>query len=639
MLENDTNTEVMAGPTADLFRVLVENAMDVISLLDESGKILYQSPSVERVYGYTQTELMGNNVLTLVHPEDRDGTAAKLGKLLQGTSPEERHKLRFLHKNGEWLHIEVQARFFEVESALRVVLTSRDVTDNHKALDELQQSNELFQTAFHASTNICSLTKFENGEFIDVNLAWEKATGWSREQAISNTALNLNIWGSLENRQFVMSNLISDGKLSQLPASITSRSGEVRELLIDAKILMISGSKCVYLSAMDITETKKLEEQLRHSQKMEAVGQLTGGVAHDFNNLLSVILGNSEIIQAELDQGSSLQPFIEAILKATNRGAGLTHQLLAFSRKQTLQPVSVSLNRAIEHTVSMLNQSLSEDIEIQTNIDEGLWPIEVDPGQLENAILNLALNSRDAMPGGGTIIISYSNKTIDKNDAMHNDLTPGDYVSLSFADTGSGIPAEVIQLVFEPFFTTKETGRGTGLGLSMVFGFVKQSGGHISIQSEPNKGTTVTVLLPRSETEESDQSSEKARTAIANWQGHTALLVEDNDEVRKLTARMLELVGFKVLVAENGITAMEVLKQESAIDFLLSDVILPGELKGPDIAKLVQDQFPDAVILLMSGFNPKGTHSANDDATPTLRKPFTNEELISRVQTVFADKK
>ena len=640
MSDKNKNTEFVAQPAADLFQVLVENAMDVITLLDESGAILYQNQSVERAFGYTQEELLGQQVLTLVHPEDIDSTSAKLGKLLQRESREERHELRFLHKNGEWRYIQVQARFFEDQSATRVVITSRDVTESHKVLDELQQSNERFQTAFHASANICSLSKFDNGEFIDVNLAWEKSTGWTREEAISSTALDLDIWGSPENRQFVMSRLLADGKLSQLPASVKARSGGFRDVLLDAKILMISGLKCVYLSALDITETKKLEEQLRQSQKIEAVGQLTGGIAHDFNNLLSVILGSAEIIEAELDQNSDLRPLIEAILKATDRGAGLTHQLLAFSRKQTLQPVSVSLNEAVNHTTSILSQSLSEDIEIQTRIDADLWPIRVDPGQLENALLNLALNSRDAMPGGGTLTIAYSNKTIPQGDALSIHLDPGDYVSLACTDTGIGIPLNAVQRVFEPFYTTKETGRGTGLGLSMVFGFVKQSGGHVSIQSEQNKGTTVTILLPRDESEQVAPSSLEQNATIVDWQGMTALLVEDNHEVRKLTARMLKLAGFEVLQAEDGRAVVELLKQHPTIDFLLSDVILPGELKGPEIAKLVHSHSPDVAILLMSGYTHGEIHPEDDDAPfiPIISKPFTNEALLRQIQTVFASK-
>lgn len=640
MKENHTNTEAIADPSTDLFRVLVENAMDVISLLDESGTLLYQSPSVERVYGYTPSELMGTDVLALVHPEDLDSTTAKLGALLQKTSPEERHKLRYLHKNGEWLHIEVQARIFEVESGLRVVLTARDVSENHRILDELRLSNELFQTVFHASSNICTLSNFDTGEFIDVNFAFEKVLGWTREQAVSKSALELNIWGSSEKRELIMSHLAAEGKLSQFPFTAHSSTGKQIEVLINAEILMVSGSKCAYLSSVDVTETNKLEEQLRHSQKLEALGQLTGGIAHDFNNLLSVILGNSEIIQMSLDQDSKLQPALESILKATNRGAGLTHQLLAFSRKQALQPIAIALNEAIEHTVSMLNQSLSEDIEIQTSIDDDLWPIKVDPGQLENAILNLALNSRDAMPTGGTITIAYSNKAIDAGEAAALDIPPGDYVSLAFADTGSGMSDDVIQKVFEPFFTTKETGRGTGLGLSMVFGFVNQSGGHVSIQSKQNSGTTITVLLPRSETAKLDQPTKKGKAEDFDWQGHTALLVEDNDEVRKLTTGMLKLMGFDVLVAEDGSAAVKFLKQDQAIDFLLSDVILPGELKGPDIARLVRKHSPDTAILLMSGYAPEQIHMPDNDSgpTPIIRKPFTNKDLIRKIQTVFLDK-
>ncbi|MBV1877877.1 MAG: PAS domain S-box protein [Pseudomonadales bacterium] len=486
---------------ADLFQTLVENSLDVITLLNETGQITYVSPAITPVFGYQSEELLNQRGRSFVHPDDQDTVVSLLLALYKKKHGLSSMEVRFRHKDNTWHHIELQAKYIELKNAGQVLVNIRDISKNHAIRVELQQSNELLQTAFHANSNICSISNLKTGEYIDINTAWTSATKWSRSEAINNTSRNMNIWGDANSRKNFLASLMAKNELTQYETIMTTRTGEKKVLLVDAKIIMIADTQCIYFCGSDVTSTRRLENQLRQSLKMEAVGQLTGGVAHDFNNLLSVILGNAELIKVSLDDEDEIAEEIEQIIKATRRGSDLTQQLLAFSRTQTLIPTTVSLNHEIEKTVELLKRSLGENIKIQTNAETNLWPCLIDPGQLQNALLNLALNARDAMPNGGTLNISYTNKVISAVEDTELDLMPGDYICITVSDNGVGIlPAEVAQ-VFEPFFTTKEVGEGTGLGLSMVFGFVKQSGGHVSIESVKWQGTKVIILLPKSNTQ------------------------------------------------------------------------------------------------------------------------------------------
>lgn len=623
-------------PIEDLFKVLVENTLDIISLLDVSGNILYQSPSVESLMGYTQSELLGVNVTSLIHPEDIEEAVGKLQRLAEGVSKTEKQELRFKDKPGNWRDIDVVGRRFEYGEHMGLILTTRDVTESRALLDDLKQSNELFQTAFHVSSNIGSLSTFETGEFIDVNRAWEETTGWPREEAIGKNAIELNIWGDDEGRKRVLLGLQEHGRLERRPVVLYRKTGEQRELLVDAKVLMVSGSKCIYLSAVDQTATKMLEEQLRQSQKMEAVGQLTGGIAHDFNNLLSVILGNAEFIKIQLGENSGFLSAIDAIVRSTKRGAALTQQLLAFSRKQALSPSSVLLSREVENTVAMLNRSLGEDVDVLTKFPDELWSCRVDLGQFENSILNLALNSRDAMPGGGSISIEYSNKCVNEDNEIFEGVARGDYVEIVFSDSGKGIPAESIGQVFEPFYTTKDIGKGTGLGLSMVYGFVKQSKGHVSVASVEGKGTTVSILLPRSESDELKVVQQAKAGDKLDGNGKKVLLIEDNTDVRELTSSMLEALNFQVYELSDGEYVEPLLLKVPDIDLLICDVILPGQFKGPDIARIVKTKTPSITVLLMSGFAQADTSNTNDneDPIPLISKPFSAGELAEKISNL-----
>jgi len=389
---------------------------------------------------------------------------------------------------------------------------------------------------------------------------------------------------------------------------------------------------------IDVTERIETEAQLRQAQKMEAVGQLTGGVAHDFNNLLAVVLGNLELIEARLDPDSKLRPFAETGLRAADRGAVLTQRLLAFSRRQALKPEPTNLNRLVEGMLPMLYRALPESIEIKTILAAGLHESLIDAHQLENALLNLAVNARDAMPDGGKLTIETSNAVLDEdNPKLFDEIPAGDYVLLAVSDTGVGMPAEIAERVFEPFFTTKDVGKGSGLGLSMVYGFVKQSGGHVRLYSEAGVGTTVKIFLPSVDTAAWSDDIPAAEEALPSGAGEQVLVVEDDPDVRGLAVLFLKELGYRVLDAEDGPGALTVLAGPEPIDLMLSDVVLPGGLMANQLAEQAIRLRPEMKVIYMSGYAEGALfhHGKLEDGVELLNKPFRRADLARKVRQVL----
>jgi PAS domain S-box-containing protein len=389
--------------------------------------------------------------------------------------------------------------------------------------------------------------------------------------------------------------------------------------------------------ATEITERKRLEEQLLQSQKMEAVGQLAGGVAHDFNNILTAIVGYTDLLAAEFGGNARQLEDLEEIRKAARRAAALTRQLLAFSRKQVLEPRVIDLNDVVLNLDKMLRSLISENIELKTNLARDLHATRADPNQLEQVIMNLAINARDAMPEGGTVTIETANATLDQAyAAQHVSVGPGEYVMLAVTDTGSGMDEQTKARIFEPFFTTKPPGRGTGLGLSTVYGIVKQSGGNIWLYSEPGKGTTFKIYLPVVDAVP-ESSGKIADVAPGRRGGGTVLVVEDDEQLRRLTHRALAGQGYTVLEADRGNTAVDVARRHKGqIDLLLTDVVMP-DTNGRKLAEAIRAARPGLRVLYMSGY-PDGaiaSHGMLEPGVSYLAKPFTTEAVVRKVREVL----
>ncbi|WP_428489267.1 CHASE3 domain-containing protein [Rhodopila sp.] len=394
------------------------------------------------------------------------------------------------------------------------------------------------------------------------------------------------------------------------------------------------------LTVTDMTKRAQAEGVLREAQKMQAIGQLTGGIAHDFNNLLTVILGNLEFVRNKPNDQERLKTRMERAIWAAQRGATLTRQLLAFARKQPLTPAPIDLAAAMPDLVPLLRRTLGEHIEVRYVETAALWPAMADPAQLESAVLNLALNARDAMPGGGRLTIELANKVLDQDYARHHaEVDVGDYTMLAVSDTGHGMTADVLDRVFEPFFTTKPDGQGTGLGLPMVFGFVKQSGGHVKIYSEPGEGTTVRLYLPRAVGASAVAGQRSAAPVELPRGSATVLVVEDEPAVREIAVAMLGDLGYRVLEAADGEEGLRVFgAHASAIHLLLTDVVLPGKVRGRDLAERITAMRPEVKIVYMSGYTENSiVHNGRlDDGVQLISKPFQREQLARKVAESLA---
>jgi two-component system CheB/CheR fusion protein len=378
-------------------------------------------------------------------------------------------------------------------------------------------------------------------------------------------------------------------------------------------------------------ERTKLEAQLHQAQKMEAIGNLTGGMAHDFNNMLGVIIGNIDLLRDLKGEDSDIDELTREALDAAFRGADLTRRLLAFARQQPLRPQHVDVNELVSGITRLLRRTIGEDVEISLDLAPELWPVVVDPAQLEASLTNLATNARDAMADGGRLMIVTGNRTLDADyAAQHAEVVPGGYVMLEVSDTGSGMTSEVMHRIFEPFFTTKSRDKGTGLGLSMVFGFIKQSGGHIGVYSEPGIGTTFRLFLPRM-SEDVPAVEESGATPLLHGRGESVLVVEDNAALRRVVTRQLGELGYRVLAAENAAAGLKLLDRQS-IDLLLTDIVMPGGINGRELARRARQRWPGIKIVFTSGFSEarlNGDGGPLAACTPLLSKPYRKEDLAS----------
>jgi PAS domain S-box-containing protein len=384
----------------------------------------------------------------------------------------------------------------------------------------------------------------------------------------------------------------------------------------------------------DMTERIKLEQQLHQAQKMESIGQLTGGVAHDFNNILTIIIGMNEVLASAVAGQPKLAEIAKAVDEAAERGVQLTQRMLSFARKQPLQTSVLDLNEIVGRAASMLQQTLGEDIKVEMGLSDGLWHTHADPSRLEDAIVNLAVNARDAMPKGGRLLIETANVHLDEEyAASHAEVFSGDYAAIFVSDCGSGMPREVIERAFEPFFTTKEVGRGTGLGLSMVYGFVKQSRGHVKIYSELGHGTTIKLYLPKASGAAADIPSASVPEAAMGGR-ETILVVEDDAAVRKIATSALESSGYLVLEAADGRIALEVIEGPREIDLLFTDLVMPNGISGQDLLGMAMERRPNLKALFTSGYSEqfiRGRHYANQ-GVPLLEKPYRRHKLLLAIR-------
>jgi PAS domain S-box-containing protein len=619
---------------SERFRALIEASRDLITIIDHEGTIRYASPSASRTVGYRPEEMVGTNAFLHVHPDDVVRVRVSLAEILSRATTVP-ITFRFRHRDGSWRVFEVVGNNRVTDPAVGgIVLNSRDVTDLRTAEEAIQK----LMRAVEHTENAIFMTDPE-GTITYVNPAFGRLYGFTREESLGQTPRILKsgryeqtfyerFWqrllaGESVHGEFV--NRTRDGRLVTVEMSISS-------------VLGFDGERIGFIAVQnDITGRKLLEERFRHTQKMEAVGQLAAGVAHDFNNLLTAILGYAGLLAARLGEGSALNEELDEIRKAAESAASLTRQLLAFSRKQALEPARVNLNEIVESMRKMLQRLVGENIEVVTVLDDAIGTVLADAGQIEQVILNLAMNARDAMPRGGTLTIETVDTTLDGNTTTEQAIRPGPYVLLAVTDTGIGMDVQTQSRVFDPFFTTKPKGKGTGLGLATVYGIVKQSGGCIWVYSELGRGTTFKIYLPC--VEGSAESALARKPAAASLRGtETVLLAEDEPSLRALIRTILESYGYCVLESGGAEEALELAKRhEGPIHILLTDVVLP-DMDGTHLAARIAELRPETKVLCTSGYtgDTMARRGLLAEGARFLQKPFAPATLAATLREMLA---
>ena len=547
-----------------------------------------------------------------------------------------------------WWHISVLAvgltSALGIALLLAAFLITREVRDRAAATARLVETDAALRAsqrrlrALLEHTPLMVTEKDRQGRYIFVNRAFQERLGIRAEEAVGRTAHDIFDPNRAEAQARLEREVIARKAPVQQEIVVSSPSGPRTVLFTKFPLVDAAGEvEAIGTIGVDVTELKQAESALAHSQKLEAVGQLTGGVAHDFNNLLTAILLNADVL-ADRMTDQKLRPLAEATRSAAERGADLTKRLLAFGRRQTLEPKPTDVNALVCGMEELMRRTLGEHIAIEIRAADDVWPAKVDPSQLEAAVLNLSVNARDAMPQGGQITIETANVEIDDDLAgAKADAKPGEYVMVAVSDTGSGMTADVLQRAFEPFFTTKAVGKGTGLGLSMVYGFVQQSGGHTRIYSEVGVGTVVRLYFPRADVPAEVAATRQRAVSDLPTGAETILLVEDDPLVRKHTQTQLLELGYHVISAENAAEALDRVQEEGVPDLLFTDIVMPGTMNGRDLADELRARWPTLKVLYTSGFS----HGMLD--TPLgglagqhlLGKPFRRRDLATKVREVL----
>jgi PAS domain S-box-containing protein len=640
--------------------VTLNSIGDGVIATDAGGRITRLNPIAEELTAWTEAEARGrpiDDVFRIINEQTRQPAVIPVAEVLAtGRLVGLANHTLLLSRDGREIAIADSCAPIRAsgKAPIGTVLVFRDVTDERHAeiairgLNEhlgkrveertaaLRESEERFHTFMEASP-LMAWVKDEAGRYQFMNKACADILSLSPQEWIGKTLTEFQTPEVAERVRNIDLNVLRSSKPIEAIDDYPDTTGHrVRLRIIRFPFKSATGEPLIGGVAIDITQQAATEEQLRQAQKMEAVGQLTGGIAHDFNNLLAVIIGNLDYVTEKLQKDSPPLVAIEEALTAALRGAELTRQLLSFSRQQSLQPRLLKINPIVEETAKLLRRTLGETIDIKLELTPTLWPVEADPAMLDSALMNLAVNARDAMPTGGSLIIKTDNCQLDDDYVTLNpDVRAGDYVRLSVSDTGAGMPPEVIARAFDPFFTTKPVGRGTGLGLSMVHGFVKQSGGNVKIYSELHYGTTISLYLPRANAvEEASETTPAISVAIGT--GETILVVEDNPAVRKLVAQQLHELGYTVVIAADGPAAMNHVTNGEKIDLLFTDVVMPGGMSGPDLAREARKLRPNLRVLFSSGFPRDASRSIGPDLDDMLlSKPYRRADLAAKIREVL----
>jgi PAS domain S-box-containing protein len=623
-----TNTDIHqrklaeAQSTRDRDRIWTLS-QELMLVCDFEGVISAVNPSAMRLLGWSEDEMIGRTIAEFVHPDDRNSTAAEVSRLSRGVTTRT-FESRYRTKAGAYRLLDWAA----VPDGGHIHAIARDITQERTSAAERER--------IWSSTNDLMGTAGVDGYLKSVNPAWHRLLGYDEQELLSRPLVDFVAEEERAKRTKIFERLGAGESVRDLEDRLVHKDGRRSLIAWSAEPV----GNIFYIVGRDVTEQRAAEEALRQSQKMEAVGQLTGGIAHDFNNLLQGISGSLNLLQKRIADGrlNELDQFIRGAMASANRAAALTHRLLAFSRRQPLDPRPVRANPLVSSMEDLLRRTLGESVLLEIVLAGGLWLTKCDPNQLESAILNLVVNARDAMPDGGRLTIETGNAQLDTRFAsIPREVGPGSYVCISVTDTGTGMSADTIDKAFEPFFTTKPIGQGTGLGLSMIYGFARQSNGYAKIYSELGKGTTVKLYLPRHRGRVEDDTPLPDLTAAHNSNAHeTVMVVEDELVVRTLIVEVLNDLGYRSLEAADGPSGLEMLRSERLIDLLVTDVGLPG-LNGRQLAEAARQFRPNLKVLFMTGYAENAALASGflEPGMSMITKPFAMEALATRIRQIL----
>lgn len=638
---------------ATAYERLVQSVVDyAIYILDPQGHVASWNPGAERIKGYGAEEIVGEHFSRFYTQEDRD--AGLPAEVLRRAAAEGRFAAegwRVRKDGGRFWAMVVVDPIWDGDRIVGFAKITRDITEQREAAQAALEAERRFRLLVQGVTDYAIYMLDPEGHVTNWNTGAQAIKGYAADEIIgahfSRFYTPEDIEAGLPEK--ALETARREGRFTaeawrQRKDGSRFWASVVLDPIRDEDGELIGFAKVT----RDLTERREIELELERSrqalfqaQKMEAVGQLTGGLAHDFNNLLTGITGSLELMKARLAQGrlNEVERYMTAAQGAASRAATLTHRLLAFSRQQTLQPKALDANKLVTGVEDLIRRTVGPSVEIETVLAAGLWPCFCDPNQLENAILNLCINARDAMPDGGRITVETANTWVDHKGAIMRDMAKGQYVAVSVTDTGVGMSAETIARAFEPFFTTKPVGQGTGLGLSMIYGFATQSGGQARIYSEVGQGTTVKIYLPRHHGKPAEDDEAQLVTRPERANGETVLVVDDEPTIRMLIADTLAELGYECIEAADAAAGLKVLQSDVDLDLLISDVGLPGGMNGRQMADAARSRRPELKVLFITGY-AENAAIANGHLEPgmhVLSKPFPMDELAARIKSIIED--